>query len=181
MEYVQTLEPGEFSFADLDALPDDGMQYELVDGILLVTPAPTPLHQSAVVEFTFLLRLHCPPAYQVFVSPLDFRPTPHRSLQPDVMVARREDVGPKAIERPLLLAVEVLSPATRSKDLLLKRALYEEAGVAAYWIFDPQGRELTVLELSGGRYVSQAVVRDNDSFEAKLPYPVRIVPADLVR
>lgn len=117
----------------------------------------------------------------MFIAPLDFRPTTRRSLQPDVIVARREDVGPKAIERPPLLAVEVLSPATRSKDLLLKRALYEEAGVTSYWIFEPQSRQLTVLELSGGRYLGQLLVQGDEVFDAKLPYPVRIVPADLVR
>jgi Uma2 family endonuclease len=52
----------------------------------------------------------------------------------------------------------------------------------SYWIFDPARQELTVLELSAGRYVWQAVVRGGDEvFEAKLPYPVRIVPADFVR
>jgi Uma2 family endonuclease len=181
MEYVQTLEPGEFTLADLDALPEDGMQYELVDGTLLVTPAPLPIHQTAVLELAVRLHRGCPDELQVFVAPLDFRPTSRRSLQPDVIVARREDVGPRAIERPLLLSVEILSPATRSKDVLLKRALYEEAGVTSYWIFDPEREELTVLELSAGRYVGQAVVQGDEVFEAKLPYPVRIVPAELVR
>jgi Uma2 family endonuclease len=181
MEYVQTLEPGEFTLADLDALPDDGMQYELVDGILLVTPSPTPLHQRATLKFAIALQAGCPGDLEVFVAPLDFRPTSQRSLQPDVLVCRREDVGPRAIERPLLLAVEILSPATRSKDVLLKRALYEEAGVTSYWIFDPARQELTVLELTAGRYAGQAVVQGAEVFEAKLPYPVRIVPADFIR
>ena len=102
MEYVQTLEPGEFTLADLDVLPDDGMQYELVDGILLVTPLPTPLHQRATLKFAITLEAGCPGDLEVFVAPLDFRPTSQRSLQPDVLVCRREDVGPRAIERPLL-------------------------------------------------------------------------------
>lgn len=181
MVFVQTLQPGEFTLADLDALPDDGMQYELVDGMLLVTPAPTLLHQTAVVELTFLLRLVCPERLRVFVSPLDFRPTPRRSLQPDVMVARRDDVGPTALSQPLLLAVEVLSASTRSKDLLLKRALYEEAGVVSYWIFDPAEQVLTVLELVEGKYVERGVVRGDESFDATLPSPVRVVPSLLVR
>jgi Uma2 family endonuclease len=181
MEFVQTLEPGEFTLADLDALPADGMQYELVDGMLLVTPAPTVQHQTAVVELAFLLRLGCPDDLRVYVSPLDFRPTARRSLQPDVMVARRDDTGPRALSKPLLLAAEVLSPATRSKDLLLKRALYEEAGVASYWIFDPASQELTVLELKESRYVERAVVRGDEPFSATLPFPVEVVPSTLIR
>ena len=55
MKLVQTLEPGRFTLADLDALPDDGMRYELVDGQLLVTPAPLPIHQRAVIQFSIRL------------------------------------------------------------------------------------------------------------------------------
>jgi Uma2 family endonuclease len=180
MGYVETLEPGAFTLADLDALPDDGMRYELVDGVLLVTPAPLPLHQTAALELAIRLRLVCPTELKVFIAPLDFQPTPQRSLQPDVLVCLRADVGPKAIEKPLLLAVEILSPATRSKDLVLKRRLYEEAGVASYWIFDPAKEQLTVLELVGGTYAQRALVTGKEPFDAELPYPVRIVPADLV-
>jgi len=92
---VQTIHPGEFTFEDLDALPDDGLQYELVDGMLLVTPSPFPLHERAVTEIAYALRHACPDELEVFVAPLDFRPTSHRSLQPDVLVVRREDIGPK--------------------------------------------------------------------------------------
>ncbi len=181
MVSVQTIHPGEFTFEDLDALPDDGMQYELVDGVLLVTPAPTPLHQRAVLETAVLLRAACPPEYEVFVAPLDFRPSSRRSLQPDILVARREDVGPKAIERPLLLVVEVLSTSTQSKDMLLKRALYAEAGIASYWIVDADKPELMVLELEGSEYAERAVVRGNEVYDAVSPFAVRVVPAELVR
>jgi Uma2 family endonuclease len=180
MGLVQTLEPDPFTLADLDALPADGRQHEVVDGLHLVTPAPTPLHQSAVGELYHRLRLSCPHDLKVFVAPLDFRPTPHRSLQPDVMVARREDIGSKVLERPLSLAIEVLSPATRAKDLLLKRGLYEDAGVLSYWIFDPEQEQLTVLELVDGHFAERAVVKGSDAFEAELPFSVRIVPAELV-
>ena len=180
MVSVQTIHPGEFTFEDLDALPDDGLQYELVDGMLLVTPGPLPRHQQGLFEIAFRLRLRCPPDLQVFVAPLDFRPTDRRSLQPDVLVVRKEDVGPKNIQRPLQLAVEVLSPSTRSKDLLLKRQLYADAGVPTYWIFDPDEPSLTVLRLDGDKYVEDVVVADTDVYEAEPPYPVRIVPDEIV-
>lgn len=180
MVSVQTIHPGEFTFEDLDALPDDGLQYELVDGMLLVTPAPLPLHQQAVVELAFRLRLNCPSDLRVFVAPLDFRPTNRRSLQPDVLVARREDVGPENIQRPLSLAVEVLSRSTRSKDLLLKRSLYADAGIPTYWIFDTDRPELMVLRLDGDKYVEIATVQGSEAYEADLPYPVRIVPAEIM-
>jgi Uma2 family endonuclease len=180
MVSVRTIHPGEFTFEDLDALPDDGLQYELVDGMLLVTPGPFPMHQRAVVEIAFRLRLNCPPELETFVAPLDFRPTDRRSLQPDVLVVRREDVGPENIQRPLLLALEVLSNSTRSKDLLLKRSLYADAGIPSYWIFDTDKPELMVLRLDGDKYVEQATVQGSEAYEADLPYPVRIVPAEIM-
>ncbi|TCC42261.1 Uma2 family endonuclease [Kribbella speibonae] len=180
MGYVETLEPGNFTLADLETLPDDGNRYEVVDGTLLVTPAPLPLHQTAVLELAVALRGRCPEDLKVFVAPVDFRPTPTRSVQPDVLVCRRKDVGEKTIEKPLLLAVEVLSQSTSLADRLLKRRLYEQAGVASYWIFDPANEELTVLELDGDTYVARAVVTGKEAFEATLPFPVRVVPADLV-
>lgn len=180
MVSVQTIHPGEFTFEDLDALPDDGLQYELVDGMLLVTPAPFPMHQRAVTQIALRLSLACPPELEAFVAPLDFRPTNRRSLQPDVLVARREDVGPENIQRPLLLAVEVLSRSTRSKDLLLKRSLYADAGIPTYWIFDTDKPELIVLRLDGDKYVEIAMVQGSDAYEADLPYPVRIGPAEIM-
>ncbi len=182
METVQTLEPGEFTLADLDALPDDGMRYELVDGQLLVTPAPRPNHQRAVLQLAFQLKAACPDRLEVFVAPFTYRPTPLRSLQPDVLVCRSEDVGERGIEfRPLLLAVEILSPSTRMTDLMLKRALYEDAGVESYWLFDPAAEELTVLEMTNGGYVERAVVAGDEVFAAELPFVVSITPSDLVK
>ncbi|NIK57301.1 Uma2 family endonuclease [Kribbella shirazensis] len=180
MVYVETLAPGHFTLADLETLPDDENRYELVDGMLLVSPGPLAIHQTAVVELTYVLRHHCPGDLKVLVAPMDYQPTPTRSLQPDVLVCRREDVGHKTIEKPLLLAVEVLSQSMSLADRVLKRRLYEQGGVAAYWMFDPAEEELTVLELEGETYVERAVVTGKEAFEAELPFPVRIVPADLV-
>jgi Uma2 family endonuclease len=58
-------------------------------------------------------------------------------LQSDLLVARRDDVGDAPISAPLVLAVEVLSPSTRSVDRLLKHGVYAESGVQACWTVDP--------------------------------------------
>src|SRR5256885_10543297 len=104
----------EWTVDDLDALPDEGLQVELFDGVLVVSPAPVPAHQRAVGGLFVLLRGACPPELEVFVAPLDFRPNLKRSFQPDVLVARRDRVGPKNLVRPPVLAVEVLSPSTET-------------------------------------------------------------------
>lgn len=166
---------------DLDDLPDDGFRYELVDGVLLVSPSPVPRHQRVLRSVFLLLHNNVTPELEVFFAPLDFRPTDRRSLEPDALVVRREDIGPKNIQAPLLLAVEVLSPGTRSVDLTLKRHVYEESGVASYWLVDPEGERITVLELGeDGRYAEVAVLSGDDAVELTRPFPVRL-SADLLR
>ena len=171
---------GDWSVADLARLPDDGLQYELADGVLLVSPAPVPRHQVVVGEVYLLLRASCPADLQVLVAPVDYQPTERRSLQPDLLVVRRDDVGPTRIVAPLVLAVEVLSPSTRSKDLLLKRGLYEDSGVASYWVVDPEEPSVLALELRDGRYVEAGRAVGNDVLRLHLPFPVELTPQDLL-
>ena len=172
---------GEWTVDDLRDLPDDGLQYELADGVLLVSPAPRPRHQRAALNLAVLLKAAVPADLEVFVAPLDFQPTRHRSLQPDVLVVRRDDVGEENVQGGVLLAVEVLSPSTRAKDLVLKRSLYEDSGVPSYWVVDPDDASLLVLELEDGRYVQKARVVGDEAVGLAAPFPVRVVPSELLR
>jgi Uma2 family endonuclease len=127
------------------ALPDDGRRYELVSGELVVTPSPAYLHQAAVMALSDVLRpwLHASGIGDVMVSPADLSLGEDEVLQPDLFAFR----GP-AGSRPrtwaditsLLLAVEVLSPATARYDRTLKRVRYQRARVAEYWIVDLDAR-----------------------------------------
>ncbi len=169
-----------WTVADLDLLPDDGLRYELVDGTLLVSAAPSKQHQRVLGNLHVLLRAACPPELEVFLAPTDYQPTDTRSLQPDLLVVTREDPGVKAVTTPLALAVEVLSPSSRSVDLVLKRELYQQAGVACYWVVDPDELTLRAWILQDGVLVEQPVRLDG---EQDLPGPVRVRVAarDLVR
>lgn len=170
-----------WTVADLAALPDDGLRYELVDGTLLVSPAPSKLHQRAVGNLYVLLRAACPPQLEVFLAPTDYQPTSTRSLQPDLLVVRRDDPGPAAVTTPLALAVEVLSPSSRSVDLVLKRELYQQAGVGAYWIVDPEVPSVTGWRLVDGRYGEARTATGDETWESEPPVVVRMRPADLLR
>lgn len=171
---------GEWTVDDLLDLPDDGLQYELADGVLLVTPAPRMKHQAVLLNLAVLLKGAAPRDLAVYVAPVDFQPTRRRSLQPDLLVLRREDVGELNVTRPLLLAVEVLSPSTRAKDLVLKRALYEDSGVPSYWVVDPDEPSLLVLELQDGGYVERHRVVGDVPVAIELPFPVTVNPAALL-
>jgi Uma2 family endonuclease len=172
---------GDWTVDDLLNLPDDGLQYELADGMLLVTPAPRPLHQRVLRNLSGLVQAAATADVEVFFAPLDFQPSRRTSLQPDLLVVRREDVGELNITAPLLLAVEVLSPSTRAKDLVLKRALYAEAGVPSYWVIDPGVPSLVALELQpDGEYDEVARVEGTGAVRLGHPFPVTVVPADLL-
>ena len=128
---VMPIGAAEWTVDDLDQLPDDGLRYELLDGILLVSPAPTRRHQRAVLQLGLVLQAACPPELEVLVAPLDWRPDRKTSLQPDVLVLGNRDLTSTAAEA-MILAVEVLSPSSRRKDAIYKRSKYEDEGVANY-------------------------------------------------
>lgn len=177
---MRPIKAGEFTTADLELTPDDGMRYELVDGVLMVTPGSLATHQRALQALFLHLVSACPEHLEVFFGPLEFRPNSRLALVPDLLVVPCKDAGTRWIDE-LLLAVEVLAPATRTVDEVLKRSLYEGAGVASYWIFDPEKAKLTVLELEDGAYVERGVFSGHEVLEVERPFPVRIVPAELTR
>lgn len=168
---------------DLANLPDDGLQYELFDGVLVVSPSPFAPHQRAVMAIYRLLYPACPPELETFVAPLDFQPTNRRSLQPDVLVVRRSDVHDEApLRKPLVLAVEVLSNSTAAKDQVFKRDMYAKSQVAHFWIFDPRGEpSFTAHDLVDGAYKETHHVKGDAVAEVELPYRVRICPAEIVQ
>jgi len=165
---------------DLEAMPEDGHRYELIDGTLIVTPAPSYRHHSIVGELHVALRSVCPIDLKVLMAPCDVALAEDTVLQPDLVVARRSDFSARDHPTAPLLAVEVLSPSTRRLDLTLKRARYEAAGCASYWVVDPRGPSLTAWDLRDVRYVEVGNVTGVEQFFATAPYDVVISPARLL-
>jgi len=177
---------GEFTVEDLERMPDDGLRYELLDGTLLVSPAPGVWHQEVAFALARALYAACPPELHVVIAPFEWRGSRRTALQPDVLVARRDDLlaveGGKYLEAPPVLAVEVLSPSTQRIDRLSKLSAYEEAGVASYWLVDPDPHtsSLHALDLVDGRYVEVGCPSGEQAWQAQRPFPVTIRPTDLV-
>lgn len=170
-----------FTVNDLETMPDDGRRYELVDGSLVVTPAPGFKHQKIVLLLGMLLETNCPDELQVLPAPFALRPSDKTELQPDVLVARDEDLTETHLPTAPVLAVEVLSPSTVLHDRNTKKAVYERLGVVSYWLVDPQIPSLTAFELDeSGSYEQVAEVKDTEVFEARRPFPVDVVPSDLL-
>ncbi len=167
--------------ADLERTPDDGCRYELDDGVLVVSPAPTDLHQLAVTRLSVILTVACPPEFVVLSGPgVSISEFQYRI--PDLVVMRREWFGREDQVRPLVLAVEVASPRTRVYDRNRKKDVYEKFGIASYWIVAPDKDRpaLTAFELRDGRYEEVAQVAGDEVFETVRPFPVSVVPSRLV-
>jgi Uma2 family endonuclease len=169
--------------ADLEGMPEDGHRYELLEGSLLVTPAPAPRHQVALLELASLLHAAIAGTkLLVLVAPIDVAFSDSTVLEPDVLLVRRADVGERGVEAAPLLVAEVLAPSTRSLDLGAKRLAYAAGGVPHYWVIDPYRPSLVAWRLGAtGDYKEVAVVEGDEPFAAAEPVPVTVVPADLIR
>lgn len=155
-EPVQAAYPpqGEWTYEDYVHLPDDGWKYEVIEGVLYMTPSPNTKHQRAIVRI--LLKMGAYVAQkglgEVFASPLDVilpnnLGTP---VQPDVFFIRQERLGivkERQIEGAPDLVVEVLSPSNWLDDRRVKFNVYSQAAIAEYWIVDPVQDTIEVFVL----------------------------------
>jgi len=168
---------------DLDFLPDDGSQYELDDGVLVVSPAPANIHQLVVSRLQVRLSAACPEEILV-VSGNGVAMTRTQYRIPDLVVIRAErfDLAAKSLHSPPELAIEVASPSTALYDGNRKKTVYAEFGIRSYWIVtpDPDKPALTAYELLAGDYRLVAEASRDEVFTAERPFSVDIVPAALV-
>lgn len=141
------------TYDDLVELPDDHQRHELVHGQLFVPPAPKRPHQRVVGDLYLALRAHCDAhGGEVCLSPTDVRFAEDTVLVPDLLVVRADRVGllhdERFVEVAPDLVVEVSSPSTRSHDLVRKRGVYAEFGVAELWFVDLEARRVEVHTLA---------------------------------
>ncbi|HSP39394.1 MAG TPA: Uma2 family endonuclease [Frankiaceae bacterium] len=169
-----------FTWEDLQALPDDGNRYELMEGVLSVVPPPDGRHQLCAYQLTRLLFDARPPELVVRIAPFDYTPEPGTSLEPDVLVARREDMQNDRLRATPQLVVEVASPRTRRHDRGDKLLAYQEFGVPYYWLVDPAVPSLTALHLVDGQYVEVATATGETPYTTDKPFPVTVIPARLL-
>lgn len=170
-----------FTVEDMENMPDDEFRYELDDGVLIVSPAPSPLHQLAVTRLTVMLDAACPGGLVVLAGVgVNISRFQHRV--PDVAVVSADAFETPFAESPPALVVEVASPRTRLYDRNRKKDVYQGFGIPAYWIIEPDRDrpELTVFSLRDGRYLRTAHVTGDEEYQADLPFPVTISPSKLV-
>ncbi len=156
------------TYDDLARMPDDGNRYELIDGVLYVSPSPSEVHQATSFRLTLLLGNYVTARRlgRVYTAPFDVRLSAHDVVQPDLIFVRRSRlaiIGPTCIDGPPDLLIEILSPSTGDRDRTQKARLYAKARVPQYWLIDPDAQTVTGLTLEGGTYqalpMEQGVVR----------------------
>jgi Uma2 family endonuclease len=166
---------------DMENMPDDEFRYELDDGVLIVSPAPSTLHQLAVTRLAVILSAKCPAEFVVLAG-VGVNITRFQHRVPDVAVVPADSLDTVFQETPPQLVVEVASPRTRLYDRNRKKDVYQGFGIPAYWIVEPDlaRPELTVFELRSGAYEQTAHVTGDEEYHGVRPFPVTVVPSLLV-
>ena len=142
-------------YSDYAAIPSDRNRYEVLDGELLVTPAPSPLHQRVSKRLQRQLEQFFEGARrgEVFDAPIDVILSAHDVLQPDLFVVTElSQISSRGIEGSPALLVEVLSPSSRQTDRSAKAKRYAELGCPHYWIVDPDARRIECYRVAGREY-----------------------------
>lgn len=141
-----------FTYAEYRTLPETGPRYQLIDGDLLMSPAPNVRHQTLVMRLGTALH-SCVEAHRfgrVWGGPVDVILSDEDVLQPDlvfVSTARAAIVAEEGLRGAPDLCIEVLSPTTRELDLGAKRVLYARHGVTEYWVVDPETSRVAIYNL----------------------------------
>ena len=158
---IETDTGSKLTYEDYVKIPEDGKRHEIIEARHVVSAAPVPRHQAVLLKVTCrFLELQDGDRATVLFAPIDVHLSEVDVVQPDLIAIAQKSshlIGSIKIEGPPELVVEVLSPSTARNDRGAKRALYEFAGVAEYWIVDPERNSITQLSLSDGRYAERLI------------------------
>lgn len=172
------------TYDDYLSLPNDGKRYEVIEGELVMSPAPEPEHQDVLGNLfeplRSLVRTHA--LGKIYCAPIDVVLSMTDIVQPDIVFIARDrlfGVKKKNIVIPPDLVIEILSPSTRILDRTKKKSLYERYGVKEYWIVDPEKKLVEVYRLQGSAYSAPTVLAANELLTSpllpELSFPVQKV------
>jgi Uma2 family endonuclease len=136
---------------------EDDQRYEIIEGQLLMAPAPDTWHQDWLGDLYSLLRsfVKMNKLGRLFFAPVDVVLDQENTVQPDLVFVSAKNAGiiqTRAIFGTPDLLVEIVSPSSGRRDRSQKMDLYARFGVKEYWIGDAAKRSLEILTLKEGRY-----------------------------
>ena len=178
-DWVPGPRQGQWTYNDYAALTAEGQHYEIVNGVLYMTPSPSWTHQEIIGRLFRYLSTYMESANLggAFVAPIDVELSPSMVFQPDVVVLLKQSRD-KLKERHIVgapdMIVEVVSPGSATTDRFDKYQAYAQAGIPEYWIVEPGTRTVEVLTLPEAgkeeRYRSLGV------FQGKAKLPSLVLP-----
>jgi len=139
--------------SDYEAMPSGPPYFQLIEGELVMSPSPSPRHQRIVGRIFSVLHYSAAERQlgEVFVAPLDVFLNETNVHQPDIVYVsnnRAGHVSDAGIEGAPDLCVEVLSKTTARFDRIAKKKVFAQAGVAEYWLFDPEAQTIEVFDFA---------------------------------
>lgn len=166
----------DWTYSDYARLPDDGNRYEVIDGELLVTPSPSPLHQRVAFRLAAILDpFVAEHGLGIVIPDVDLLFRTGQFLRPDLLVvpdSGRGNITNRGIETAPLLVVEILSPTSGTIDRVKKPGRYGDFGIPEYWVLDPEERCAWLWRFATGR-------REPERVEGELTWRVEGAPEPL--
>ena len=174
-DWVPGPQQGDWTYEAYAALTADGECYEIVQGVLVMSPSPEFIHQKFVTRLTMYLgqTIILNHLGEVITSPFDVVLAPQEVYQPDIVVLLNkhlERLQKQCVMGAPDLVVEVISPSSKLYDRVNKHMVYEKAGIPEYWLVNPRQQIIELFALEGGKYYSLGI------FSGEQTLPSRIVP-----
>ncbi len=149
-----------WTYGDYCNLNDD-KRYEVIEGELIMTPAPSFKHQKVLAKLGSLIfnYVNEKKLGEVVFSPVDVVLSDDIVLQPDIVYISNENTGiikEAGIFGPPDMVIEVISPTSIYKDTHVKKRLYEQAGIKEYWLVFPDEKVIEIFALEKGLSLSRS-------------------------
>lgn len=146
-----------YTYQDYLNLPNDRNRYEIINGELIMTPAPKIIHQdisrNIEIELALFVRKH--KLGKVYYAPCDIVLSNENVVQPDILFISKENmdiITEDNIQGAPDIVIEILSPSTGYYDLVAKKDIYETFGVKEYWIVDPKKQWVEIYIMKEKKY-----------------------------
>ncbi|HEX3641093.1 MAG TPA: Uma2 family endonuclease [Ktedonobacteraceae bacterium] len=158
-DWIPGPKQGEWTYEDYAAIPEDGHRYEVIGGVLYMSPSPNRKHQKIVLEIAAYLRsfAQIPELGEVYVGPLDVELSYRNVVQPDILVVLNEHLD-RITETHIIgapdLVIEITDSNTANHDYGEKWEAYANGGVPEYWVVTPEELTIELLILDGNEYRS---------------------------
>jgi Uma2 family endonuclease len=157
---------------DYERLPE-GAPYQLIAGELIMTPSPTPFHQSISMNLSIVLGsfIKRNKLGVLMAAPLDIYLSEEDVFQPDfifIQADRAQGIRKDKLRIIPDLVIEVLSPSTAYYDFTRKKEMYCAHGVTEYWIVDPEAETIEIMLKHGEIYRTEQLLHKADTLESPM-------------